>query len=188
MREFDNPFEMPDKWHRANLHTHTTSSDGDADVAERVRQYRGKGYDILAITDHGTTNDVEALSSDEFLVISGVEVGGPGEREGGAYYHLVCIGVPHGTALPDRSEPRKIIRRVEEIGGATVLAHPYWCGQRTEDCLPFAEATAVEVFNGVCHTIGKGFNSVHWDDMLGAGIRTGAVAVDDAHCEANTGS
>lgn len=37
----------------ANLHTHTTASDGSLTLTEMVQEYYDRGYDILAITDHG---------------------------------------------------------------------------------------------------------------------------------------
>ncbi len=39
--------------HKANLHTHTTESDGWwADPAEAIDAYREQGYDVLSLTDH----------------------------------------------------------------------------------------------------------------------------------------
>lgn len=33
-------FEAEGRWCRANLHSHTRTSDGDRDVADRANQYR----------------------------------------------------------------------------------------------------------------------------------------------------
>lgn len=38
-----NPFELPGQWYKANLHTHTTKSDGDVDLPVRVEQYKSHG-------------------------------------------------------------------------------------------------------------------------------------------------
>ncbi len=51
-----NPYEDVD-WssfekHKANLHTHTTESDGSFDLPEVVKMFSDAGYTILAITDH----------------------------------------------------------------------------------------------------------------------------------------
>ena len=46
-----NPFETKGKWYKAALHAHTTSSDGDVDVPTRLKQYRDKGFDVVAIAD-----------------------------------------------------------------------------------------------------------------------------------------
>ena len=51
-----NPFETEGKWFKAALHVHTTSSDGDVDVATRLNQYRDKGFDVVAITGPAPAN------------------------------------------------------------------------------------------------------------------------------------
>lgn len=38
--------------HRANMHTHTTQSDGSIAPAQVIDEYKARGYSILAITDH----------------------------------------------------------------------------------------------------------------------------------------
>ena len=55
-----NPYESVD-WstydtYKANLHAHTTASDGDVTLSDMVQAYYDAGYDILAITDHGVIN------------------------------------------------------------------------------------------------------------------------------------
>jgi len=53
-----NPYEGVDwaAWgqYKANLHTHTTRSDGKLTPAATAELYRSKGYRILALTDHET--------------------------------------------------------------------------------------------------------------------------------------
>ena len=55
-----NPYECVDwdKWdyYKANLHTHSVASDGDLSITDMVQLYYSKGYDILAMTDHGVIN------------------------------------------------------------------------------------------------------------------------------------
>ena len=38
--------------HKANLHTHTTQSDGHMTPTQVIDEYRSRGYSILALTDH----------------------------------------------------------------------------------------------------------------------------------------
>ena len=46
-----------DAWgaYRGSLHSHTTYSDSDIDLASMVKEYYKLGYDFLANSDHGTT-------------------------------------------------------------------------------------------------------------------------------------
>ena len=62
---------------RADLHTHTTYSDGELIPAELVRRAMVLGHDVIAITDHvDMTNVVKAveLCEDYIDVIPGVEI------------------------------------------------------------------------------------------------------------------
>jgi len=176
---FKNPFETEGRWYKANLHTHTLTSDGENSLYERVCQYRDEGYSILAITDHDRTNDISSVSSEDFLVISGIETHPvcPDSEP----YHLVCLNVPHGFDCSNEPDPNLRIRMVKDVGGEVIMAHPYWCGHNLTHLSRIHGAIALEVYNATCTKIGKGFSSVHWDDLLDAGIILPAVAVDDTH-------
>ena len=39
-------------WYRANMHCHSTCSDGHLTPEQLKEAYKGHGYSILAITDH----------------------------------------------------------------------------------------------------------------------------------------
>ena len=175
-----NPFEQDGGWYKANLHTHTTTSDGEATIQERVQQYCEQGYRILAITDHDQTNDVEGLSTEELLVVSGMETHPicPGHYEP---YHLVCLNVPHGFEFPREADVNARIALVKQAGGEAVLAHPYWSGLDRNLMLAVRGKIAIEVFNATCTRFGKGFSSVHWDNLLNLERVIQAIAVDDTH-------
>ncbi|NIR03497.1 MAG: phosphotransferase, partial [Gemmatimonadales bacterium] len=66
----ENPFESSGSWYRANLHAHTTLSDGDLSPEEAAEFYRRAGYQVLAITDHGRVTEVQA-DRPGLLTISG---------------------------------------------------------------------------------------------------------------------
>lgn len=176
---FKNPFDTPGRWLKANLHTHTTTSDGDTLFAERCRQYRDHGYQVLALTDHNKTNDIAGLSSDDFLVINGLEAHPPCPDMG--CYHLVCLDLPQGFQLDGELDAQSCIDAVKAAGGEVIVGHPYWCGMNVNHLLPLQGAFAVEVYNATCQKSGKGYSSVHWDDLLDAGRIFSAVAVDDVH-------
>ena len=61
------------KQYKANLHSHSTLSDGNLTPEEMKAAYREKGYDILAITDHCRPTDHSALSEPDFLMLTGYE-------------------------------------------------------------------------------------------------------------------
>lgn len=55
-----NPYATVDwntwKHYKANLHTHSTASDGENDFSAVIEAYYARNYDILAMTDHGVVN------------------------------------------------------------------------------------------------------------------------------------
>lgn len=58
--KINNPYETVDfeNWdqYKADLHCHTTASDGDEDMDVMIEEHYTQGYDVLALTDHGIVN------------------------------------------------------------------------------------------------------------------------------------
>ncbi len=179
--DWTNPFAMPGRWLKGNLHTHTTRSDGRADPDERIAAYRAAGYDFLALTDHFVVSTDAAKSTDEFLVIDGVECHTE-EPETGETYHVVGLNVPPDAPLKDPMTAGAIKAALLEAGAMVVLAHPYWSGNTVERALELVDGMfALEVFNAMTRNVGKSTARVHWDDLLDRGARISGVAVDDSH-------
>ena len=84
------------RYYKANLHTHSTISDGRMTPEELKKAYKDKGYSILAITDHDVVADHSALNDPDFLMLTGAEYDISEQdkpiRAGHAKtYHLNCI-------------------------------------------------------------------------------------------------
>jgi len=58
---------------KANLHCHSTLSDGHLTPEALVDAYRKAGYSVLAITDHEAPYDHSAFSTEDFLLLTGYE-------------------------------------------------------------------------------------------------------------------
>jgi len=173
--ELVNPFLQEGKWFKTALHVHSNVSDGDVNVPERMSQYREKGFDVVAITDHWKTSALTGLSDKSFLVIEGMEAHPKGN-------HFVCLNLPEGFEIPRDIEPQAMIDKVNAIGGGVIYAHPYWLGHTIDDLLSVKGYMGIEVYNSVCElAIGKGHAEVHWDQLLSKGVIIPAVATDDVH-------
>lgn len=61
-------------FYKANLHCHSTKSDGKMTVEEIKEHYKKNGYSIVAYTDHEHLLDNSYLNDDEFLAITSCEV------------------------------------------------------------------------------------------------------------------
>lgn len=61
------------KFYKANLHCHTTVSDGRMDPEEVKQHYMAHGYSIVAYTDHSIMLPHHDLTDDKFLALTGYE-------------------------------------------------------------------------------------------------------------------
>ena len=104
---------LPEKgnFYKANLHLHTTVSDGRFTPEEVKRAYQERGYSILAFTDHEIFLPHNDLTDDNFLALNGHEIAVDEEiPNGGRFertYHLNFYAKSRDTVLsPVFSESR----------------------------------------------------------------------------------
>jgi predicted metal-dependent phosphoesterase TrpH len=95
---------------RVDLHCHTTASDGGLSAHELVAQAAGLGIEVLAITDHDTTEGVPAALAEaqrhEIVVVPGVEISAVSGRE---EIHLLGFFVD-----PEDGELQTLLGRARE--------------------------------------------------------------------------
>lgn len=111
----------------ADLHTHSTASDGTHDPADVVRLAAAAGLDTMALTDHDTTDGVAAAArqgvADGVRVIAGAEfsVAAPwGEMHLLGYFLPVTddrlAGFLAGQRQARAARMREIVRRLQTNG------------------------------------------------------------------------
>lgn len=73
--EFMKKYLLPNtgKFYKANLHCHSTMSDGKYTPKEMKEMYKAAGYDIVAFTDHDVLITHDDLTDDTFLALNGFE-------------------------------------------------------------------------------------------------------------------
>ena len=111
---------------RADLHMHTTASDGWPAPCELVDHARETGLSVIAITDHDTIEG--ALRAADYAAgLSGVEVI-VGEEVSSRDGHIV------GLFLVRRIRPGMsaagTVHAIHDQGGLAVAVHPFWRSQR----------------------------------------------------------
>ncbi|MBQ9133249.1 MAG: PHP domain-containing protein, partial [Clostridia bacterium] len=62
------------QFYKANLHCHTTCSDGKLSPESVKEAYKAKGYSIVAYTDHFLLVPHNELTDDDFLALNAVEL------------------------------------------------------------------------------------------------------------------
>ena len=180
-----NPFEADGVWLRAQLHCHTTNSDGELDPAALAASYAAAGYDVLAVTDHWRiTRDA---GDHGMVMLSGAELNAdlPGPER---YCDLIALGIdelPAGAGVRSNNSFPDISAAAEWItgsGGLAFLAHPSWSGVRHHLVTGSRGLTGLETFNATSELdAGRGDSSTLWDETLEDGVALVGVAVDDAH-------
>ena len=103
------------RFYKANLHLHTTVSDGLLTPEETKQKYRARGYSILAFTDHEIFVPHNDLSDGDFLALNAHEIAiNEFTVRGDRYqrtYHLNFYAKDRETALsPLFSESRVICK------------------------------------------------------------------------------
>ncbi|MEF9934464.1 MAG: PHP domain-containing protein [Clostridium sp.] len=97
-------------YQKADLHIHTTESDGDLTPSEVVRYASYLGIDLIAITDHNTTRGIEEAVSEgnnySVKVIPGIELS---TRHKGRGIHIL------GYFKDDRYKDEKFITALDFI-------------------------------------------------------------------------
>ncbi len=63
------------RFYKANLHSHSTVSDGTLTPAQMKALYQSRGYSVLAFTDHELMVPHHELTDEGFLAITGFELG-----------------------------------------------------------------------------------------------------------------
>ena len=76
--------------YKANLHCHTTISDGEKTPEEIKKLYKNKGYSIVAYTDHEYLVDQSYLNDENFLALNGYEISICEQSEPFIFDYLKC--------------------------------------------------------------------------------------------------
>jgi hypothetical protein len=170
------PFDLPGRFWRGNLHTHSDRSDGALSPRETAAVYRDAGYDFVAITDHFRPEygfpmtDTRELRTDGFTTLIGAELHAP-LTEAGQAWHIVAAGLPLDFAAPSSTETGpELARRARAAGAFVGMAHPAASLLSAVDAESLDAAHSVEVYNALA-------------DRENRGDRLTTYAADDAHLQ-----
>ncbi|NMP37999.1 MAG: PHP domain-containing protein [Clostridiales bacterium] len=188
---------LPEKgiFYKANLHCHSTLSDGSLTTDELKRAYMEQGYSVIAFTDHDVYYDHAAMCEKNFLAITSYEADisdwSDSDSHSRRCYHFNCYDknpCADGKPLIEKPEYNDIngineyIRKLNEAGYLVCYNHPNWSQQNMEDYKDLKGLFACEVFNYSAYIDGiDGNQEVPFDTLLRRGNRLGCVMADDNH-------
>jgi hypothetical protein len=181
------PYAVPGSYHKAQLHCHTTRSDGRLDPRGLLERYRAKGYAAVVFTDHDRVTECADLNDATFLALPGVEttIVRPFRPLGP---HMGRLGAP--GALEARGAQACIDATVL-AGGVVSLHHPSWAGNlwtggwSTAEMVRLRGYHLIEISN---HHSRTEEDVRRWTAVLryrGRQAPVGAAASDDLHRESD---
>jgi len=111
---------------RADLHMHTTASDGWPSPQQLVDHARGTELDVIAVTDHDTIEGAlraaeHAARWTRLQVVIGEEVS---SRDG----HIVALFIE--KRIRPGMTAAATVHAIHDQGGLAVAVHPFWRTQR----------------------------------------------------------
>lgn len=183
-----NPFALPGRFRRGNVHCHSTRSDGRLTPEAMCDIYATAGYDFLCISDHFLDRfgypitDATPFERDGFVTIRGAELHA-GRVESGEHWHMLGIGLPSDFAPPSPDETGPAIaRRALDAGAFVVANHPAWYNLGEDEIRSLGPIHAIEAWNATAAGLNDRADSWHvFDRLLLKGGHYTACATDDAH-------
>ncbi len=121
---------VPEGFSAAELHSHTSHSDGTRTAAENIALARERGLALVATTDHDMID--AALGSVQVAAEQGMEAIVGQEITTRRQHHIVGLFLER--AVPVFKTVPETVARIRDQGGLAVIAHPF---------LPFPGAASV---------------------------------------------
>jgi len=90
--------------YKANLHCHTTCSDGKLTPDQVKAAYKAHGYSVVAFTDHNVMYDHSYLNDDSFIALMGCEADMT-EKGSTPYNHRKVIHFNYISLKPENTAP-----------------------------------------------------------------------------------
>ena len=177
------PYAVPGQYRKAQLHCHTTQSDGRYPPRHLLERYRAAGYTFVVFTDHDRVTACEDLNGATFVALPGVEttIARPFRPLGP---HLGRLGAPGPLHVRGA---QACIDATVAAGGVVSLHHPSWSGNLWTGGWSLAEMVRlrgyhlIEISN---HHSRSEADVRRWTAVLrhrGPASPVGAAAGDDLH-------
>lgn len=194
------------KFYKANLHSHSTVSDGELSPEQMKKLYAENGYSIIAFTDHNRFVTHNELSDENFLALNGVE--NAADETGKPRFYDRCCDVCYIALSPERTlhpfqkeenvigngefspwqvsycsrDVNRMIAAGKENGFFVTYNHPTWSLENYERYMSYAGMHCMEIFNYSSAVDGYNeYNADIYDDMLRGGKKLFCIATDDNH-------
>lgn len=173
--------------YKANLHCHSTVSDGKFSPEEIKMLYKQQGYHAVAYTDHRACVPHTELTDDSFVALTGIEMAfGIGKSTS---VHICGISRDPCFQKDVPDDPFDDIDRInggicwlKESNFITTLNHPRWSGMSAQTIAAVEDVANMEVVNGFeMIQDGYGDSAACYEMELRRGRKAFPLATDDSH-------
>ncbi len=179
-------------YYRANLHCHSTLSDGRKTPEELKEFYMSRGYSAIAYTDHNKFVTHNDLTDDKFVALSGIEYNLQTDKWSNRMKtcHLcmvapspdIEVGPVDKVGEYTHAGVNEVLWKGRDAGFFVTYNHPVWSLESYPDYSGYEGMNAMELVNYGCVTEGyEDVNKQPYTDLLNQGKRVLAVATDDNH-------
>ena len=180
-------------FYKANLHCHTTISDGKLTPEQVKTAYKGRGYSVVAFTDHDVLIPHPELADEDFLPLNGYEMEideDPVESRNWRRLCHFCL-----IALEPDNLKQVCYHRTKYLFSNAVNFRDQlrfdeslpdyervYSGECISDMMQNHGMHAMEICNYGCLAVGfPDYNEAAYDQMLRGGERIFCIAADDNH-------
>jgi hypothetical protein len=197
------------QFYKANMHSHSTLSDGQVTPSELKLIYKKKGYSVFAFTEHSTYHDLrEKLDDKDFITLPSYEAHLDRDYDRTPYPALLEGGAPASTEAeavhfnmfaidPDKpmcevkvddifdfsiEHANELIRRGKEAGFLVCYNHPHWSLNTAAFYNALEGVDAIEIANGSSYRSSSMDYVPHvYREMAWKGKRMICIGGDDNH-------
>lgn len=166
------------RYYKAQMHCHSTNSDGVFSPQEVGQLYKDRGYEILFLTDHNFMTPYTDINIPGLLVINSEEYTFSKHINGFFLNHSVDA---HSY------KPQQAIDSIKSQGGISQFNHPINTVAGGEWAYSFTEFMAlnnldiIEIHNTGTDILQAYFDLSIWDNLLSNGRKIWGTATDDMH-------
>lgn len=193
---------LPEKgnFYKANLHSHTTISDGNFTPEEMKAVYKEKGYSIICFSDHHKLVSHSHLNDPDFLTLDGFEfsVDEMGKPSFAVVKttHINFIDTNPNNRIKEKQErifnyPKygdidglnKYLTMMNDLGFISFYNHPHWSLETFHDIKDMDGFWGFEIYNHGCEVDGlTGYaNKIYMEMLQRSKGKLFCVMTDDNH-------
>jgi len=176
-----NLYSQP-RYYKAQMHCHTTNSDGGYSPQDLAVKYKNAGYEILMITDHNYLTLENEVSIEGMLVIQAEELTFNRHMNGFFLSELILPDYNNYTcemAINDVKNQNGLIQLNHYCPGP--FTEPSWVVYANEILNWEVKPDMLEIWNTGTESVQSNDDKTVWDSLLTAGVKIWGSATDDFH-------